>query len=150
MFLTAVETRSPFGAGSQVVHGCPQLVSGDVWLSPATSAPPVACCQHLVGDSCETAGDKPEEGGDDVKSSCPLCPGLHTCYIGAYRGLRYREVERIPQSASRFGLEAETRLHEGGVASNRGSALPRGICSRVLHTPPVTPRKVAITEGVGP
>src|SRR3712207_7818979 len=74
-----------------------------------------------AGDSCETAGDKPEEGGDDVKSSCPLCPGLHTCYIGAYKGLRYREVERIPKSASRFGLEAETRLHEGGVASNRES-----------------------------
>src|SRR5207247_8268877 len=67
------------------------------------------------GDSCETAGDKPEEGGDDVKSSCPLCSGLHTCYIGAYKGLRYREVERIPKSASRFGLQAETRLHEGGV-----------------------------------
>src|SRR5688500_150272 len=30
----------------------------------------------------ETAGDKPEEGGDDVKSSWPLCPGLHTCYNG--------------------------------------------------------------------
>ena len=29
----------------------------------------------------ETAGDKPEEGGDDVKSSWPLRPGLHTCYI---------------------------------------------------------------------
>ena len=25
-----------------------------------------------VGDSGETAGEKPEEGGDDVKSSCPL------------------------------------------------------------------------------
>nr|GMD98576.1 ycf68 protein [Ipomoea batatas] len=23
----------------------------------------------------QTAGDKPEEGEDDVKSSCPLCPG---------------------------------------------------------------------------
>src|ERR671919_2906979 len=77
------------------------------------------------GHSEETAGDKPEEGGDDVKSACPLCPGLHTCYIGRYRGLRYREVERIPKSRSRFGLEAETRLHEGGVASNRGSATPR-------------------------
>ena len=77
------------------------------------------------GDSWETAGVNSEEGGDDVKSSCPLCPGLHTCYIGAYRGLQDREVERIPQSASRFGLQAETRLHEGGVASNRGSALPR-------------------------
>src|SRR6476660_8402662 len=141
MFLTAVETRSPFGAGSQVVHGCRQLVSVEVGLSPATSATPVACCQHLVGDSCETAGDKPEEGGDDVKSSCPLCPGLHTCYIGRYRGLRYREVERIPKSRSRFGLEAEIRLHEAGVASNRGSATPRLIRSLALYTPPVTPRK---------
>src|SRR5207253_1608646 len=78
-------------------------VTGGAWLS---SARVVRCwvksrnernpCRMLpasyVGDSCETAGDKPEEGGDDVKSSCPLCPGLHTCYIGRYKGLRYREV----------------------------------------------------------
>ncbi len=48
------------------------------------------------GDSWETAGVNSEEGGDDVKSSCPLCLGLQTCYNGRYRGLRYREVERIP------------------------------------------------------
>ncbi len=47
------------------------------------------------GDSCETAGVNSEEGGDDVKSSCPLCLGLHACYNGRYRVLRYREVERI-------------------------------------------------------
>ncbi len=29
---------------------------------------------------------KSEEGGDDVKSSWPLCPGLHTCYNGRYNG----------------------------------------------------------------
>ena len=40
-----------------------------------------------------TAGDKPEEGGDDVKSSCPLCVGLHTCYNGWYREMQYREEE---------------------------------------------------------
>jgi len=34
----------------------------------------------------ETAGDKPEEGGDDVKSSWPLHAGLHTCYNGNYSG----------------------------------------------------------------
>ena len=28
---------------------------------------------------------KSEEGGDDVKSSWPLCPGLHTCYNGRYK-----------------------------------------------------------------
>ena len=37
-----------------------------------------------AGDSWETAGAKPEEGGDDVKSSCPLRPGLHTRYNGQY------------------------------------------------------------------
>ena len=35
-----------------------------------------------AGHSEETAGDKPEEGGDDVKSSWPLQAGLHTCYNG--------------------------------------------------------------------
>src|SRR2546423_8006188 len=110
--------------------------TGGAWLS---SARVVRCwvksrnernpCPMLpadhAGDSWDTAGDKPEEGGDDVKSSCPLCPGLHTCYNGRYRGLQDREVERIPESRSQFGLEAETRLHEVGVASNRESATSR-------------------------
>src|SRR3954454_5556792 len=104
-----------------VVSSCREML-GEV---PQRAQPPSHVASGSAGDSCETAGDKPEEGGDDVKSSCPLCPGLHTCYIGAYKGLRYREVERIPKSASRFGLEAETRLHEAGVASNRGSATSR-------------------------
>ncbi len=43
-----------------------------------------------------TAGDKPEEGGDDVKSSWSLCLGLHTCYNGQYKGLRICENEQIP------------------------------------------------------
>ena len=33
-----------------------------------------------------TAYASREEGGDDVKSARPLCPGLHTCYNGIYRG----------------------------------------------------------------
>ena len=73
-------------------------------------------------DSEETAGDNSEEGGDDVKSSCPLCPGLHTCYNGRHNGLPPREGERIPQSRPQFGPQAATRLREAGVASNRGSA----------------------------
>ncbi len=70
----------------------------------------------------QTAGDKPEEGGDDVKSSCPLWPGLHTYYNGAYRRKRSCEVEQTRQMASQFGLKSATRLHEVGIASNRGSA----------------------------
>ena len=76
-------------------------------------------------DSAETAGDKPEEGGDDVKSSWSLRPGLHTCYNGRYKPLQCREAERIGKSRSKFGLQSVTRLHEAGIASNRGSATPR-------------------------
>src|SRR5678810_1218783 len=125
MYGKAAEMRCPSGS-----------YTGGAWLS---SARVVRCwvksrnernpCPMLpaskVGDSWETAGDKSEEGGDDVKSSCPLSLGLHTCYIGRYKGLQYREVERLPESRSRFGLEAATRLHEGGVASHRGSATQR-------------------------
>ena len=40
-----------------------------------------------AGNSEETAVVRREEGGDDVKSSWPLCPGLHTCYNGEDKGL---------------------------------------------------------------
>ena len=84
-------------------------MTGGAWLS---SARVVRCwvksrnernpCPMLParngGDSWETAGDNSEEGGDDVKSSCPLCPGLHACYNGRYNGLRTCEGKRIPES----------------------------------------------------
>ena len=65
-----------------------------------------------AGDSLETAGVNSEEGGDDVKSSCPLCPGLHACYNGRYKELRACEGERISESRSQFGLGSATRPHE--------------------------------------
>ena len=76
-------------------------------------------------DSAETAGDKPEEGGDDVKSSWSLRPGLHTCYNGRDKPQRAREGERIGETRSKFGSQSATRLREAGIASNRGSATPR-------------------------
>src|ERR1019366_10562641 len=94
----------------------------DVGLSPATSATPVLCCHHSVGNSQEPASDKLEEGGDDVKSSWPLCPGLHTCYNGRYKAQQPREGEPIAKNRSQFGLQAATRLHEAGIASNGRSA----------------------------
>src|SRR5213595_4182783 len=75
-----------------------------------------------AGDSWETAGVNSEEGGDDVKSSWPLCPGLQTCYNGWYKGLQTCKGTPIPKNRSQFGLESATRLHEVGIASNRGSA----------------------------
>ena len=85
---------------------------------------PVLPARH-GGNSRGTAGVNSEEGGDDVRSSCPLRPGLHACYNGRYNGMRRREAERIPENRSQFGLESATRLHEGGVASNRESATSR-------------------------
>ena len=78
----------------------------------------------MVGTRGDCRGQL-EEGGDDVKSSCPLCLGLHACYNGWYRGLRYREVERIPESQSQFGLGLQLDPMKVGVASNRRSATLR-------------------------
>ncbi len=107
------------------------LYTGAAWLSSARA---VRCwvksrnernpCRQLYV-SGETAGRNPEEGGDDVKSAWPLRPGLHTRYNGRYRGLPSREAEPIPKSRPQFGLQAATRLHEVGVASNRASAIVR-------------------------
>ena len=94
-------------------HPCVAIrrYTGAAWLSSARA---VRCwvksrnernpyCQlptGEAGDSGGTAGDKPEEGGDDVKSSWPLCPGLHTCYNGRYRAERGREAERNAEKLS--------------------------------------------------
>ncbi len=89
----------PFTSGG--VH------TGAAWLSSARVVrcwvksrnernPRLQLPSGKAGHSGETAGDKPEEGGDDVKSSWPLRAGLHTCYNGWYRGLPTREGELIP------------------------------------------------------
>src|SRR6201999_1592330 len=127
-------------------------VTGGAWLSSARVVrcwvksrnernPRPMLPASYVGNSWETAGVNSEEGGDDVKSACPLCLGLQTCYNGRYKGLRYRKVERIPESRPQFGSGSATRPREVGVASNRESATSRGIRSRAVYTPPVTSRK---------
>ena len=65
--------------------------------------------------------DNTEEGGDDVKSSCPLRLGLHTCYNGENKERQTSDSEQNLENSSQFGLQAETRLYEDGVASNRES-----------------------------
>ncbi len=81
--------------------------------------------RRVLNFSHETARNKREEGGDDVKSAWLLRLGLLTRYNGMDRLLRSREVEPIRQTIPQFGLQAATRLHEAGVASNRRSALLR-------------------------
>jgi hypothetical protein len=62
----------------------------------------------LAGHSEGTAGDKPEEGGDDVKSSWPLCPGLHTCYNGGDSGKLGGDT--MPISKSRLSSDCTLQL----------------------------------------
>ena len=122
--MNAVETRR-----------CPSgnIETGGAWLS---SARVVRCWvksrnernpygqlpARKGGNSDKTAVDNTEEGGDDVKSSCSLCPGLHTYYNGKYRGKQNREVEQNLKKLSQFRLQSEIRLYEDGIASNCRSA----------------------------
>ncbi len=73
----------------------------------------------------ETAGDKPEEGGDDVKSSWPLHPGLHTYYNGRYSRLQYREVEPIPKTglSSDWSLQLDSMKEESLVIADQQAAV---------------------------
>ncbi len=73
----------------------------------------------------ETAGDKPEEGGDDVKSSWPLHPGLHTYYNGRYRRSQYREVELIPKTglSSDWSLQLDSMKAESLVIADQQAAV---------------------------
>uniref|UniRef100_A0A0N4ZGQ2 Uncharacterized protein n=1 Tax=Parastrongyloides trichosuri TaxID=131310 RepID=A0A0N4ZGQ2_PARTI len=93
---------------------------GAAWLSSAR-----AVRSRQGGDSKQTACASREEGGDDVKSSWPLRPGLHTCYNGWYSGQLHSNMMPISKSRSQFGSGSATRPREVGFASNRVSAMTR-------------------------
>src|SRR4030065_1813954 len=73
----------------------------------------------------ETASDELEEGGDDVKSSWPLRPGLHTCYNGRYRGQQDREVEPIPKTglSSDWSLQLDSLKLDSLVIADQQAAV---------------------------
>ena len=85
------------------------------------------------GDSGQTAYASSEEGGDDVKSSWPLRPGLHTCYNGWYRGKLHREVMLIYKTilSSDWSLQLDSMKVESLVIADqlrRGEYVP-GPCT---------------------
>ena len=91
-----------------------------------------------AGHSAETAGDKPEEGGDDVKSSWPLWAGLHTCYNGGDSGKRYREIEQILKNrlSSDCTLQLECMKVESLVIADQHAAVNTfpGLVHTARHT----------------
>src|SRR5213079_2759748 len=86
------------------------------------------------GHSRGTARVKREEGGDDVKSSWPLCPGLHTCYNGRYKGLRTREREPIQKAvlSSDRSLQLDSVKLESLVIADQHAAV--NTFSGLVHT----------------
>ena len=90
------------------------------------------------GHSNGTAGAKPEEGGDDVKSSWPLQGGLHTCYNGDYSGQPLREEELISKSrlSSDRSLQLESVKAESLVIADQHAAVNTfpGLVHTARHT----------------
>ena len=91
------------------------------WVKSRNERNPYPVLLPAREDSQETAADNVEEGGADVKSSWPLCPGPHTCYNARHKASRTREGELIAKKRAQFGLQSATRLHEAGIASNGAS-----------------------------
>ena len=79
------------------------------------------CYQYQVRDSYQTAGDKPEEGGDDVKSSCPLRLGLQACYNGRYKKMQNGDMEQISKigPSSDWSLQLDSMKLESLVIPNQ-------------------------------
>ena len=87
-----------------------------------------------AGNYKETANDKLEEGGDDVKSSWPLWAGLHTCYNGGYNRSRKSNLEPILKDhlSSDWGLQLAPIKLELLVIANQHVAV--NTFSGLVHT----------------
>ena len=117
------DSNSSKGVCKQVLHGCRQLVSRDVGLSPATSATLTLSYEQVkLGILRELPVTNRRRSGMTSSPHGPYVPGSTRATMAGTKGVRDREVELIPESRSQFGLKSATRLHEAGIASNRGSA----------------------------
>ena len=95
-------------------------------------------CPYSVRHSSQTACDKQEEGGDDVKSVWSLCPGLHTCYNDRYRRKQSREEEPIPKAgpSSDWSLQPDSMKPESLVMAyqlRRREYVPGSCTHRPSH-----------------
>ena len=108
------------------------------WVKSRNERNPYPVLLPAREDSQETAADNVEEGGDDVKSSWPLCPGLHTCYNGVHNGKQDRKVEQIlkVRPSSDRGLQLALLKVESLVIEDqhgRGEYVPGPCTHRPSH-----------------
>ena len=82
--------------------------------------------------------DNTEEGGDDVKSSCPLCLGLHTCYNGSNKVKRGSNAEQNTKTSpsSDRGLQPARVKLESLVIADQHAAVNTfpGLVHTARHT----------------
>src|SRR6266851_5343109 len=91
-----------------------------------------------IGFFSSAGGNKPEEGGDDVKSSWPLWAGLHTCYNGGDRGRQRGDPAPISKSrlSSDCSLQLESMKLESLVIADQHAAVNTfpGLVHTARHT----------------
>ena len=108
------------------------------WVKSRNERNPYPVLLPAREDSQETAADNVEEGGDDVKSSWPLCPGLHTCYNGVPSGKRKRKLEQIlkVRLSSDRGLQLAPVKVESLVIADQQAAVNTfpGLVHTARHT----------------
>ncbi len=121
------QAKLPFGVKlAQVLHGCRQLVSRDVGLSPLTSETLTISCQRVMPG---TLMGLPVLNRRKVGTTS----SHHGLYAQGFTratmvGTERRETVRWSKS-QKAGPSSDcrltTRLHEVGIASNRVSAMTR-------------------------
>ncbi len=108
------------------------------WVKSRNERNPYPVLLPAREDSQETAVDNAEEGGDDVKSSWPLCLGLHTCYNGIPRGKQCGNAEQIPKiyPSSDCGLQFAHMKLESLVIADQQAAVNTfpGLVHTARHT----------------
>ena len=110
--------KGPSLVAGQLLHGYRQLVPWGVLLSEITSATP-ALYYILQGTAPQFAGRKE---GMTLSQHGAYVQGHTHPTMAKNNGLLNRKAELIPKISPQFRLRAETRPHEVGIGSNRGSA----------------------------
>ena len=109
------------------------------WVKSRNERNPYLQLPARYGGNFEgTAGDKPEEGGDDVKSSWPLRAGLHTCYNGGDNGTLRGNPSQISKSrlSSDWALQLEPMKLESLVIVDQHATVNTfpGLVHTARHT----------------
>ncbi len=126
MYRTGMETCLPFGAGTQVLHVCRQLVSRDVGLSPATSATLVACCHQVkLGTLARLPAICGRKAGMTSSPHGPYIPGFTRATMAGTKGCntaRWSQSQKAGLSSD-WSLQLDSMKSESLVIADQHAAV---------------------------